>query len=368
LSDENTQVAGTATAPPIAHTLAMPDAFTLVFVALGALLIGIFVIPLIKGFRDRFASARPAIASSKAHRILFLLLSSALLLLSSHFLFPNGMMHILFHEVGFALLVSVVVWSLFEAQLSHEAEATWDERIKRVSQNVFHAVLGKELPKPLIDEAQTLILNSNLIRRDFAVTYTLRDGTFAQTADENVDCVLISAVMNFSMENISATEVPWSPGIGLPNPIHPALKEQVQVLKFAVSKGGKPVALDLEKAEQTFRERLRDDANTHVSYGAGIVTLQPKEICFFTAEYVMAKEPEDSEFLQTVVPSDGLRLTVFDQADDGRRVIFADGVHRRPLERSGVETETGAKIFTIPGYLLPHRGVLIWWKKNPIRG
>lgn len=365
MAAENTPVVGVPGTQPVSHGAPMPALLPLVLVALAGLLIGIFVIPLIKGVRTRFVSAKTSIASSKTHRVLMLLLSSALLLLSSHFLFPDGILHTLLHEVGFALLVSVVVWSLFEGQLSHEAEATWNERIKRVSQNVFHAVLGKELPKPLIDEAQTLILNSNLIRRKFAVTYTLSDGSFEQAPNSVAECVLVTAVMNFSMQNISANEIAWTPGIALPNPVHPALKDQVKVQKFAVTRGGKPVNLDLTKAEQTFRNNLKNDGNTHVAYEGGTIRLQPNEICEFTAEYVMAKEPEDSEFLQTLHPSDGLRLTVFDQAGDGRRVMFADAVHRRKLEISGDQSVGGAKIFTIPGYLLPHQGVLIWWKKKP---
>ena len=79
----------------------------------------------------------------------------------------------------------------------------------------------------------------------------------------------------------------------------------------------------------------------------------------------MAKEAEDTELLQTLHPADGLRVTIFDQCVDGRRVTFARSVHRNPIVPLASEDGSIAKIFTIPGYLLPHQGVLIWWKRNP---
>jgi hypothetical protein len=180
------------------------------------------------------------------------------------------------------------------------------------------------------------------------------------------ECVLVDAVVEFSTTNVSTDTVCWDAKIGLPNPIHPGLKRLVGVTDIRLTKGGEPIHVDRASADEKFRQVLEADSTTSVPFEAASVSLEPGENCEFFARYVMAKESEDTELLQTMVPTNGLRVTIFDQASDGRRLIFARSVHRQKLESvPSAETPNQAKIFTIPGYLLPHQGVLIWWKRNP---
>src|SRR5690606_22495926 len=158
-------------------------------------------------------------------KVLGILCASALLIGISRYIFPVGALHYAFHEVGFALLVAIIVWGLFEAQLSHEAESTWQKRIQRVSENVFQAVLRKDLPKALLDEANNLVLNSSLIREGFSVTYNLSDGKF-QLEECESECVLVDAIMEFTMRNVGTDTVVWPVRAALPNPIHPDLKDR----------------------------------------------------------------------------------------------------------------------------------------------
>jgi hypothetical protein len=300
-------------------------------------------------------------------RVIFLLLSATTLLLLSEYVLAPFWQKVT-HEIGFALLVSAVVWTLLEAQLRQESDALWDKRIEQATRNVFLSVLRKDLPKPLLDEANNLILSSSLIRTDFAVTYTLRDSSFTMANGEKADCVLVDAVMEFQMRNVSTDVVPWTAGLGLPNPVHPELKKMVGVHSVRIQKGGDEVAIDFEGGRTVFLEELEDNRLTSVSFMVGDVILQPGETCSFSASYVMAKEAEDTELLQTLHPTDGLRVTIFDQSTSGKRVTFARSVHRKPLQVLSEDLAGSARIFTLPGYLLPYQGVLIWWKNNPDPG
>lgn len=266
-------------------------------------------------------------------------------------------------EIGFALIVSVIVWSIFENRISAEAETVWDRRIERVTNNVFQAVLRKDLPKPLIDEAHNLVLNGSAIRRNFSVTYTLQDHKI-DSGDPCLEAVLVMAVMEFEMVNVSSDVFDFKVNLSLPNPVHPELKKLLKVNSAVVKKGGVPLDLDLEKAKKDFAEALKTDGKTHIPYSAGTVTLNPQETCFVTFSYVMVKEAEDSELLQTLYPADGLRITVFDAGAPGIRSLYATAVHRHELEQTESSSDPSAKIFKVSGYLLPHQGVLIWWKKR----
>lgn len=289
---------------------------------------------------------------------------SAASLLASKFLYPTGLAHTALHEIGFALLVSLIVWHLFEAQLSQEAESAWDGRIDRMTKNVFNAVLRKDLPKALLDETNNLVLNSSLIRESFSVTYTLRDENIG--VKNCTDCVLVDAVVEFSMRNISTDKFDWPVRVALPNPVHDELKSLVEVSSIEVTKGGEIVPLEMKAGEEKFRQELDDNTLTKAVFHAGTVSLASGEICAVRASYTMAKEAEDSEVLQTLYPADGLRVTIFDQAGSEKRIILASSVHRNQIERLSQRSKgAGAEIFKVPGYLLPHQGVLIWWKKAP---
>lgn len=307
----------------------------------------------------------PNINWGRIAKVVAILSASAVLLMLSHYVFPKGLLHTALHEIGFALLVSIIVWALFEAQLSHEAETAWQTRIQKVTENVFQAVLRKDLPKALLDEANNLVLNSSLIREDFAVTYTLSDEKF-QLSECETDCVIVDSVMEFRMRNVGTETVHWPVRASLPNPIHPDLKTRVGVRSLAVVKGGQPVMLDLENARTKFAADIADNNKTAIVFCPGEVSLAPGESCQVSASYTMAKEAEDTELLGSLYPSDGLKLTIFDKSGADGRLMFARAVHRNDLLpiSEGIGAP-GVKIFKIDGYLLPHQGVLIWWKRKP---
>lgn len=305
------------------------------------------------------------LSSPRLLRLLLVLLSAFVLLTVSKTVHLDDFWHAAFHEIGFALLVSFIVWAMFEVHMSQEADTEWSRRIDRISRNVFFAVLRKDLPKQLIDEARAIALDTNVLRTNFNVTYTLRDETFEVVEGQRADCVLMVAVMACEMRNVSGDTIFVPMAVGLPNPVHPGLKALTRVNTFAVTRAGGPIELDLQRAETAFRESLATQEQT-VKYDAGGITLAPDETVSVRADYVMAKESEDTELLQSLYPCDGLTVTVMDSGGDHARVLFAKAIHRRPIENQSSPASPGTKVFRIAGYLLPHQGVLIWWKRAPV--
>ena len=53
---------------------------------------------------------------------------------------------LILQEVGFALVVAIVIWTVFEYFSRTENEAIWKERIDSTAQNMLYAVLRKDLP------------------------------------------------------------------------------------------------------------------------------------------------------------------------------------------------------------------------------
>ncbi|WP_439471877.1 hypothetical protein [Brevundimonas sp.] len=298
-------------------------------------------------------------------RVTGLVVVALLLLLLSEFVVKAEPAHTLLHEIGFAFIVSAVLWLVFELHLSNKSEKTWEGRIDNIIQNVFLGVLRKDLPKGLIDEVQRVILDAQFVRRQYRIEYRLKDATFAATPQTQSDCVEMVVRLSYKLTNITKQILPLELKITLPNPIHPALKTFNQVQSFKVFREGKEIALDLSQARAGFQKALKDDTTTEVPFVLPEIQIGPGHEISVEAEYAMAKEAEDSELLEMLYPGDGLEMTIDDRGVAGRRLVYARSVHRVGIEAdvSAINPET--KYLRIEDYVLPSQGVLVWWKRTP---
>ena len=267
-------------------------------------------------------------------------------------------------EIGTALLVAVFVWAFFELASRRQQEERIDQRIERITKNVFFGVFRRDLPEGLIDEASRLVLENDIIRRDFSVTYTLSDDTYQAAGGRSMPFVRLRAVSRFILKNVGLDprEIPIA--VGLPNPIAPGMVEKSDVVSIKIRRKGEDErTLDLTSAKEEMKAGMLD-SNNHLCNCLGMkYTLQPDEEIHITADYIMAKEVEDTEVLQSRYPSDGLALTVIDTAPN-KRFVRARSIHRAQLKDDSGSREDGTHIYTLDYHLLPHQGVMVWWKSR----
>lgn len=275
---------------------------------------------------------------------------------------------LLMKESGFALLVSVFVWLSFEFASNKKQERRIDDRIERITKNVFAGVFRRDLPEGLIDEASLIVLEAKVIRRDFQVIYTLSDDTYIKANGTAAPYVSLRAVSSFVLKNASRETHDVPIGVGLPNPIEKGLREKANVISITVSpttpSGGPERELDLKEAKEKMRAEMTDDRSTNVYCIPEELPLKPGEEVRVKADYVMAKEVEDTEVLQSLYPSDGLHLTIVDPQHD-KRIVRARSLHRVPLEGNPQDGDPSLSVYNINHHMLPHQGVLVWWKTKP---
>jgi hypothetical protein len=267
----------------------------------------------------------------------------------------------LLKEIGTALIVAVFVWAFFEVASRRQQEERIDARIERITKNVFFGVFRRDLPRGLIDEASVLILEANIIRKDFVITYTISDDMYQE--DNGVDILFISlrAVAQFTLKNIGTAECKTMIAVGLPNPIKPGMRERSDVSSIKIRREGKEEEdfdLHIEKREM---RRAMEDLNVTTAFCGKEATLRPNEEIRVYADYVIAKEPEDTEVLQSLFPTDGLRVTVIDRSPE-KRIVRARSIHRVGLRDSSSPREIGTHIYAIEQHMLPYQGMILWWK------
>jgi len=270
----------------------------------------------------------------------------------------------LLHEVGFALLVALIIWIMFE-YFSHAAsEEKWNDRIEKVAKNVFFGVFKRNFPPELIHEANRLLLEQNFIRGACHFSYTLRDDKFTKDDGSEGQFVRLEAVVRFRVRNISSSRGDCPVGVILPNPVHPGLKDKCCVNRVQIKIRGATTEPPLADAETAFREKLADNKLFDAPFLLKPVTLDPNEEFEVVWDYAMAKEEEDTEIIRCLFPTESIAINVMDRNWD-KRYIYARSIHRLSLDDDTSAVAQGTYNFRLDTFVLPHQGFAIWWKKRP---
>jgi len=310
-----------------------------------------------KGGRVRFFNQNALIAG---------LLGVLLLVVSYWVCPPDSFWRDITHEIGFALLVAVIIWTTFEFFSRAESEDRWNKRIEQIALAVFNGVFKRNFPEAYIREANALVLDHTFIRSSMNVTYTIEDATYQSRAGAPQRFVKLYALARHSVKNVGNSAALLPIVIGLPNPLIDEMKDSCRVLGISVRvQGGAEQKIDLTKCNEEFQNSLRDDNISRVKFEAPSISLPPGHEADVTFNYVMAKEEEDTEIFQTRYPADSLTITIVDRNPE-LRAVRARSIHAADLEDNSPKTGQGGTYnFRLPRYLLPHQGFVIWWKKVP---
>ncbi|KYG24023.1 hypothetical protein SE92_30360 [Bradyrhizobium sp. AT1] len=270
----------------------------------------------------------------------------------------------IFHEIGFALIVAVIIWFTFEFFSRSETEDHWNDRIERIARNVFFGVFRRNFPQEFIREANLLLLDHTFIRRGLHLTYTISDATCAVRGGGEERFVKVNAIARFKIENVGNDAAEFHVRIGLPNPLIDEMKEFCRVLRVVVKVEGQEENLDLTDAEAKFRQDIKNDQLTAVIFDVKKITVQPEQKIEIVFDYTMAKEQEDSEVFQTAFPTDGITLTITDKGPT-KRAVRAKTIHMAEFDDDTSAERNGTYNFSLSRYLLPKQGFVIWWKEVP---
>ncbi len=303
----------------------------------------------------------PVVASA-----IIALLAGSLLLVLSYSVFPeHSFAQGASHEVGFALVVAVIIWVTFEFFSRGDMEERWNDRIERVSRSVFFGVFKRNFPDDLIKEARVLLLDHDFVRRDLSLTYTISDANYTARDGMNQPFVKLSALARYKVKNIGDQSRDYDVGIALPNPLIDELKAHCRVVSIRYRRQDDPwQEVDIRVAQEEFRTKLANDTKHACPFVATKLSIKSGEEIEFVFDYVMAKEEEDTEIFQTRLPANFLTVNVVDQGPT-KRIVRARSIHVLDLEDDTSGEATGTYSFRLPRYLLPHQGFALWWKKVP---
>jgi hypothetical protein len=270
---------------------------------------------------------------------------------------------LLIQEVGFALIVALVIWAMWEYFSQAETEDQWNARIERVAKSVFFGVFKRNFPEELIQEANLLLLEQNFVRTECQLIYTMMDDMFDRDDGVQTPFVRMETIARFKIKNIGNSTIACPVAISLPNPVHGGMKEKCGVRRVQYRTIGDWITIPLQDSEREFRSQLADDNNDQARFILPSIPIAPNQEIDIIWDYVMTKEDEDSELMLSLFPTDSISITIVDRGPTPR-FVRAKSIHRTPLEKISSDEPRGTYSYRVDRYLLPRQGFLIWWKRD----
>ena len=267
--------------------------------------------------------------------------------------------------MGFALIVAVVIWLVFEFFTRSQSEAEWKDRVEEITKNVFYGVLRRSLPPGLIREADVLVLNQNFLRIGLRLEYILED-CFYTISGVKKDFIKMTSTIRYTIRNVGDEPSDFPVSVHLPNPIITQLQDVCDVVSISIQRKNEArINQNIESQRAKFLDEKRKGwFLDHLAFSYGSLTLGPEEEAEIDITYVLAKETEDLEMFETLYPSDSVNVSIIDNTT-AKRTIRARSHHPGTLENLTPGKDGPAYQYRLSRYLLPHQGVSFWWKSRP---
>lgn len=260
-----------------------------------------------------------------------------------------------FKEIGFALIVAAVVWVVFERLAAAHEQAIWSARMDSISENVFYGVLRREIPVGMLNVANRLALTQSLLRKDFCYDINLLDPEEGSGADY----VELRVKARYHLSNVSEIIAKHSLKGHLPEPTSKGPREKVKFHHIEVQLNGAPVGTPAKLVEKANASLNRD--GNRIAFDVGEFAVKRGDNLSCELEYSLIKASEDTDLIRTHLPAEALTVSVKD--DTKRRfLIQALSIHDKDAILAQNDVEQGPVEYRIDDYLLPHQGMLLWWK------
>ncbi len=260
-------------------------------------------------------------------------------------------------EIGFALIIGFVVAIGIEASARREFNATVDEQINAIKQEVFRATFRRSIPPGVILEVEELVLKADFVRHAHRLVYHLsvHDASDLDPKDRslpNMRVVVFDVDMSYEVENVSLIEREYVASVDIE-------KSPFQPLKrFTALQSMRIDDRKLEGSEFAALVAGAIDTDDSMRYEKR-VKIPAKDKLKVRGRWRTIKYIDDSEIWSSVLPSDGMTLCV--QFPQEAKEMSARPLHREPLETTGMGAGKYCE-WAIRKAVLPHQGIVFWWR------
>lgn len=286
----------------------------------------------------------------KHHLVLYALifLSALLCIIASHYWLEASVAKTLFHELGFAGVVSVILIFTIEKFSRERHKLAAEALLERINQDLFRAIYKRYIPEAVFEEVEKCVMMGSVYRESHELDYTI--DTFAADVDPELKAssYQCTAQTSYKLRNLLDQDARHMVTVLLERPLdtrHDAWCTVNEVCINGVPLSPNLLAKGMTRTDQhvIFRHEIEIPAGAKVD---------------IRTRSVLIKKKTDAEIWCSRLPSDGLTLTVSTPTKDLK--VQASANHAEALQQKLDNPVT--RKWVLDFGIFPYQSIIFFWQ------
>lgn len=286
-------------------------------------------------------------------RYLLTLLSGIILVFVSNII-PDGWP---FHfsgfvkELGFALVIAGILIFTIEKYTRDRHKKDLEITIKEINENLYQAIFKRHIPESILREVEKSLLCANVFRTNYDVTYTLIPVDPVEDAAMDPQMHLRCTTQSvYTIKNITNNPITHYIKAAYEYPVDENWKKEVSVVDVTID--GKNLTQDIiNECTKEKNSQLRFSYKVKIPADSSIDIMMKAKLL---------KRQTDMEVWSSMLPSDGIRLTIVTPTKD--IFVSANANHSSELESTPEDPIT--RTWKLSQGMFPYQSITFWWERR----
>jgi len=255
-------------------------------------------------------------------------------------------------ELGFAFVIAVIIIFTVEKFTRSRHEEAAHDLINDMNHSLFKAIFKRYIPETVFNEVEKCLIKANIFRTKYEVYYTLTSIDPAIDDDrDRINHVACESKTRYRLSNNTDGPVTHTVKSVFELPIDSAWHDDVKVLEAKI---GNKV---LTSEEITQHSDTSDNKQLIFSYK---LDFKPREEIDIFIKASLIKRTTDMEVWSSMLPSDGIKLTV--STPDRNIKVCASANHHEKITE--VTNDDATRVWELDHGIFPYQSIVFWWSKQ----
>ncbi|MEQ8815573.1 hypothetical protein [Thalassobaculum sp.] len=273
------------------------------------------------------------------------------------FLFKKYTWIAVLKELFFALVIACVVSVGIEATAKKELNNEISENLRRIQENVLAATFGKQIPSELFSETRDLVLKADFVRTRHRAQYVLSVVNLKDLKITSYDLKMIKMVVIVysTVKNVSGTKKDYDVRLEVEKAPFIELEPLTVIKRIQIGE------TELGKGSIRFADASERDTDMYKKLHHTVSSIEPGSEINIVTEINSFKFMTDTEVWRSLYP--GLNMDLEVQFPPEILKVGASALHRTGARSVLTDSASGRYNWQIDQPVLPHQGMLFWWRE-----
>jgi hypothetical protein len=286
------------------------------------------------------------------HRWIYVAIAfgSFVCLLLAHFVFIEkaSFWHVMFKELGTAILIAMILVFTVERFTRERHEKAADDMMMNINKNLFNAIFKRYIPERVFEQVEKCVMESKVYRHEHELDYVIEKFGAKYSDDLQKNFFKCTAHTRYQIENLLDQQITHNVFIRLERPLFEEHQKICEIVEISIDKHHL-------SPEEIKKHTKYTDQHIEFCYPCSLAQRSSLQV---KTKSILVKQQCDMEIWCSQLPSDGFKLEVSTPSKD--ITVHAVANHHEKLEEQTV-SEVSHK-WVLDYGVFPHQSIILWWK------